>query len=781
MIYFIKDEERSTLRKPFKIKAIIILIFLFFSFIGGFAAGKFLIKDIPSVINLENYSPPIMTRIFADDGQEIHRFGQEKRILIDQKNLPELFIKAIVAAEDSRFYTHNGLDIIAVARATLRNVKAMKIVQGGSTLTQQLAKNLFLKPEKTLSRKIQEAILALQIERVYTKEEILVFYSNHTYMGHGRFGVEAASFFYFGKPSKYLTLSESAMLAGIFPLPEAYSPINNPKRAEARKHYALERMVKEGFITREEAEKAKKEEINIVVKKEEESDIAPYFVEEVRRYLIKKYGEATLYKGGLDVYTTLNVRFQNLANEATQKGLEDFMKRHSSKDEDHPEVALVAIDPSTGEIKALVGGSDFKKSEFDLAVQAKRQAGSAFKPFVLATALEHGFTPSYKILDEPTVFYDRRTDEPYQPRSYSESYSGMRTLRLIIEKSLNIPSVKLLNIVGYDKVIAQARRMGIKANLQPYPSMALGAFEVTLLNLTSAFSCFPNGGIRMEPTFIQHVVDRTGTMREETTPRSHESLSEETAFQMNWILKGVVKSGTARRASSMNWPLAGKTGTTNNYTDAWFIGYSSSLVCGIWVGHDQKKSLGNDETGARAALPIWIDFMSGALKESPGEDFKVPPGIIFVPIDKKTGLKAGIDTGCDQIILEAFKRGHEPLKFCSSQAHFSLSLPYYLQRFPFDENDEMTLSYEELMELLEWDPNINLISTSDQLELSYHNTRIPIAELLDEKSDENAVYDDQVESRASYLYEWEEKKWFGNDGIPACIIFINELTQKIPE
>ncbi len=769
------------MRKSFKIKAVIIILLLLFSFIGGWVAGKLLIKDIPSVRNLEDYSPPIMTRIFSADGQEIYRFGQEKRILIEQKNLPETFINAVIAAEDSRFFTHNGLDIVAIARATLRNLRAMRIVQGGSTLTQQLAKNLFLKPEKTLARKIQEAILALQIERVYTKEEILTFYSNHTYMGHGMFGIEAASRFYFGKPAKHMTLAESAMLAGILPLPEFYSPLRNPKRAKIRKNYALERMAKEGFISSEQAEQAKKEEITIVTLKEEESDIAPYFVEEVRRYLIRKYGEETLYRGGLDVYTTLDISLQRVANEATRLGLEELIKRHPPHDEEKPEAALVALDPETGEIKALVGGSDFRKSEFDLAVQAKRQAGSAFKPFVLATALENGFIPSFKILDEPTVFYDQRTEEPYQPKNYKMDYSGWKTLREIIEESINIPMVKLLNIIGYNKTIAQAQRMGIKADLQPYPSMALGAFEVTLLNLTSAYSCFPNGGIRMDPVFIRHVVDRTGTMREETRPKSHEALSEQTAFQMTWLLKGVVKSGTAKRASSLNWPLAGKTGTTNDYTDAWFIGYSPSLICGVWVGYHQKKSLGNDETGARAALPIWINFMSGALEEAGKEDFKVPPGIIFVPIDKMTGLRAGINTGCDQIILEAFKRGQEPLKFCSPQAHFKLSLPYFLQRFDFDENNSMIVTTEELAGLLEWNENIHLVQKGDQLEFSYYNINLAIGRLLDKMIPQDSAFDEQVELRANYLYHWEDEKWFGIDGIPASIIFVNEATQSIPE
>ncbi|MEW5806676.1 MAG: PBP1A family penicillin-binding protein [Acidobacteriota bacterium] len=765
------------MQKARKTRRSILLGFAALSIVLGFALGEFLMKDLPSVRNLEDYSPPIMTRLFSDDGQEIFRFGQEKRILINQKSLPEFLVKAIVATEDSRFYRHQGIDFIGVARAALQNLKSMQYVQGGSTLTQQLARNLFLKPEKTLKRKIQEAILALQIERVYTKEEILHFYCNQIYMGHGRYGIEAASLFYFGKASKDLSKAESAMLAGVLQRPESNSPLKNLKRAEARKNHVLGRMVKEGFLKSDEEEAIRKEKVNVVATAHGEANVAPYFVEEIRRALLERFGEEMLYRAGMDVYTTLNVRLQQFANESVRKGLDNLKKRHPNKPP--AEAALVAIDPSTGEIKALVGGSDFNKSEFDRAVQAKRQAGSAFKPFILAAALENGFSPSFKILDEPIVLYDRKTENPYLPDNYTNDYSGLRTLREVIEQSINIPTVKLLNMVGYDRVIRQAKKMGIEASLQPYPSMALGSFEVTLLNLTSALSALPTGGIRMNPIFVRYVTDRTGTMREETKGEAHESISEESAFQMVWIMKGVVESGTAQRALSLGKPLAGKTGTTNDYTDAWFIGFSPNLICGVWVGYDTKKSLGHDETGTRAALPIWINFMSSALSDREPSDFNVPPGIVLVPVDKRTGFKASVETGCEEVILEAFRRGSEPLEFCSAARHFQVSLPYQILRLPMTDKNELILSPAELSDLLHMDSRLRFVKSSKRIEFVLGDKTVSIPVISSSKDKLNPE-EEFMESRDGYSYEIDGKRWYGKDGRVTTVVPINEASQYLP-
>ncbi len=780
VIYFEKYEGPSIVRSSFKVKLLLCAAFVLLAFIMGVILGKLLMKDMPSVKNLENYSPPSMTRIFDDSAKEIFRFGQEKRILIDQKSIPPFLMNAIIATEDSRFYHHSGIDFFGIMRAALHNLKSMQRAQGGSTLTQQLARNLFLKPDKTYRRKIQEALLALQIEGVYTKEEILCFYCNQIYMGHGRFGIEAASQLYFGKSLRFLSPAEYAMLAGIIQRPEGYSPIRNYAKASARKNHVLDRMVSEGYLTSDEAEKIKQEKIEIAATTQEETNRAPYFIEEVRKYLLDKYGEETLYREGIDVYTTLDARLQQYANEAVQAGLEDLKKRHPTRDD--AEAALIAIDPFTGEIKALVGGKDFATSEFDRAVQARRQAGSAFKPFVLAAALENGFSPSFKILDEPTVFYDWRMKDPYQPESYTGDYKGLMTLREIIEQSLNIPSVKLLNMVGYDTTIAQAKRMGITANLQPYPSMALGAFEVTLLNITSAFSSLPTGGIRMEPYYIREVADTTGTVREEAKRISHESLSEDTAFQMVWILKGVVESekGTAHRASFIGRPLAGKTGTTNDYTDAWFIGFSPTLACGVWVGYDQKRSLGEEETGSRAALPIWIDFMSKALAETPYEEFKIPQNIVLVPIDRKTGLRAGINTGCEDIILEAFKRGHEPLEYCSPAKHFRASLPYQVLRFPITERNELLITEDEFRDFIGSDSSFRFEKWSNKLGFTADGKDVSLPFVITRKKYE--LPEDQLtESRRGYTYMVDGEHWLGKDGRIAAVISINEATQSIPK
>ena len=762
--------------RSFKIKISFVIAFFVVAFVLGVVIGKLLMKDMPSIRNLENYSPPIMTRVFSDDGREIFRFGEEKRILIDQKSIPSFLAKAIIATEDSRFYRHSGIDFKGIIRAAVHNLRSMDRAQGGSTLTQQLARNLFLKPDKTFKRKIQEAILALQIERSYTKEDILHFYCNQIYMGHGRFGIEAASLFYFGKSADILSPAESAMLTGIIQRPEGNSPLRKPSRAEARKNHVIDRMVSDGFLKRDEAEKIKKEKIDIVASLHEEPNIAPYFVEEVRRSLLAKYGEEVLYREGLDVYTTLNTRFQQYANEAIRKGLEELQKRHPRKSP--AEAALIAIDPFTGEIKALVGGSDFGKSEWNRAVQAPRQPGSAFKPFILATALENGFSPSFKLLDEPIIVYDRKTENPYQPDNYTGDYSGLRTLRLMIEQSINIPTVKLLDIIGYDKVIGQARKMGLRANLQPYPSMALGAFEVTLLNITSSFSALPNGGVRMEPYFVRHVLDRTGMMKEETKKIGHESISEDSAFQMVWILKGVVESGTAQKASSLGIPLAGKTGTTNDYTDAWFIGFSPKLVCGVWVGYDQKRTLGHDETGARAALPIWIDFMSNALAGEPAEFLKMPQNIVLVPIDKKTGLRAGVETKCEEVILEAFKRGKEPLERCSPARHFRDSLPYQLLRFPLSDKNELIVTPDEERDLISQDASIGYAKGSKKIEFTTEGKTVSLPIVITERKIQ--VGDELAESRNGYRYEIDGKRWFGKDGRIATVIPVNEASQIIP-
>ena len=779
-----------------RILVVCVLLFIL-AVVTGTLAGYLLTSDIPEVTRLEDWKPPVVSVLYAGDGTPTYQFGGEKRILVDFNQIPPQFIQAIIATEDARFYRHFGVDPVGISRALLRDLIHARFKEGGSTLTQQLAKLLFLRPEKTLRRKIQEAVLAMQIEKTYTKKEILVFYCNQIYLGHGRYGVETASRFFFGKPAREMTLSESAMLAGLVQRPEAYSPLRNPKLATSRRDHVLSRMIEEGYISPDEARTARAE-IFHRIQPREESNLAPYFVEEVRRYLDRTYGEATLYQEGLEVYTTLDPALQHAANEAMSRGLRAVDKRQgfrpiqtnilrdpkitleSYKHPDwerpmevgnlvhglvlrvdrksaavrvgdfqavvgppeiqwtraaspasilHPgdvtlfqiqeidrvshrlklgldqdpivEGALVALEPATGEVKALVGGYDFDRSEFDRVIQSYRQPGSAFKPFVYLAALDSGYTLADTLFDEPTVFLDSKTNVEYQPENYTRKYYGAMTLRTALEESRNIVSVKLLNQTGYRKTMDLASRMGIKSRLNPYPSLALGAAEVSLWDLVSAYSVFPNQGIRVDPHMLRRVLDRGGKLREEAHPEVREVLKPDIAYLMAYALQGVTETGTGSAARILNRPIGGKTGTTDDLADAWFVGFTPSLVVGVWVGFDQRKSLGVDETGAHVALPIWIDFLQAALKDKPVERFSRPSNISYVPVDRRTGLRASAETHCQPIILEAFLRGTEPTASCSEAQHFRISLPYYLQRCQFNRKNELRIEADGLHQLLD--------------------------------------------------------------------------------
>jgi penicillin-binding protein 1A len=772
--------------------------------LAGVLAGYSLNLDLPNVSSLQDYQPPVITRLYSDTGVLVHQYAEERRILVPLQEIPETFRNAIIATEDADFYRHWGISPKGIARAFVYNLLAGSVVQGGSTLTQQLAKILFLRPERTLRRKAQEAYLALQIEKSYTKQEILEFYCNQIYMGHGRYGIEAASQFYFGKPSRDLTLAEAATLAGIPQRPEVFSPLRNPEVARRKRDHVLDRMVEEGYLDEETAAAAKAEPV-VTLKAVLADPLAPYFVEEVRRRLEADYGEDTLYKGGLEVFTTLNIDIQKAANAAVRKGLHAIDKRqgfrpvernllrenagldaaqqeallasHQEPDWQRPpepgrlvrglvlqagdrqaevrvgewtgrvlpadvswtgrrtprealsrgdltlfevvsideskktlrlkldqepkvEGALVALDPSTGEVKAMVGGYDFNRSEFNRATQALRQSGSAFKPIVFLSALVHGLTPADLVLDAPTVFTSRRGEDQYQPENYTRRYYGLTTLREALEDSRNIVSVRLLNQIGYRGTIELARRLGIRSPLHAFPSTALGSSEVTLLELVSAFSVFPNQGIRVEPHLVKYVASRDGRVLEKTEPEAVEAISADLAYLMTYLLEGVIADGTGRLAKVIDHPMAGKTGTTDDFSDAWFIGFTPSLACGVWVGFDQKQSLGPDETGARAALPIWVDFFRTILKDQPRERFLKPANVVYVPIDRQSGLRASVESGCKEVILEAFVRGTEPTAFCSAADHFRQDLPYFLQELKFNERQELVLSPAELLRLL---------------------------------------------------------------------------------
>ena len=783
--------------KLFRGRRLIVPILLLAALLAGAGVALSLEKGLPSVHALRDWRPAALTTLTAADGSVIARIGEEKRIVIDYPRIPKDFLNGIIATEDAHFYRHFGVDPFGIARALVSNVRSLRASQGGSTITQQLARNLFLRPDKTMSRKLQEAMLAIQIERQYTKEEILAFYSNQVYLGHGRYGVEAAAEYYFARHARDLSLAQCALLAGLVQGPGTLSPIRHPDRALQRRAHVLERMREEGYVTAAAAGAASAEPLGLLVASEGGA-AGRYFVEEVRRYLAQKYGEDALYSGGLTVETTLDPQAQRAAEQAVRDGVMQVERRRGFRtrwkhvdpqglpdryrdpawgagppetgrtypglvlsasstsavvrvgsyratlgssaiewtgrrtpssvmkagdlvpllvtrriDSENrieaelgpfPSVegALVAIDPKSGEIRALVGGFDFERSEFDRAVQARRQAGSAFKPILFSTALDGGMTPAHVLFDEPTVLVDPQTRQSYQPENYYRRYDGLTTLREALEESRNIVSVLLLDEVGYGPVIERARALGITTPLDPYPSMALGSFEVSLLELTSAYSVFPNQGIRVAPHFIRRVRDREGNVLEEANSEVREVMKPETAFEMTWLLKGVTEEGTAAKAMVLGRPLAGKTGTTDDYTDAWFIGTSPSLTCGVWIGTDKRESLGNGETGAAAALPVWIHFFETVLQGKPVEEFERPSGVEFVAIDRRTGRRATASSGCDpkDVILEAFVMGTAPAEICSPEEHYRLSLPYFLQRFEVNERRELIATPEAIAAII---------------------------------------------------------------------------------
>ena len=669
-------------------------------------------SELPQVELLEDYRPNVITQVYGDDGQVIGSFALERRIIIEADQIPQILKDAIISVEDQNFYEHWGLDFYGISRAALKNVLAGRVVEGGSTITQVLSENLFLSHARLWSLKIKEAMLSIQIERRYTKDEILTLYCNQIYLGHGMYGFGAATEYYFGKNIQDLTIDEAAMLAALPRSPTLYSPRSHPERAMMRRNYAIDRMVSERKIGVDEGEQAKQRPIrlNAALKPDE---LAPYFVEELRQYLEETYGTYAVHEGGLRVYSTLNAKMQRAAQESLRRGLRVYDKRHGWRGapanliengiydlENHtleewkrplqsgeivpgivleagprtatvrvgeyrdeitrddfrwtgqpapdrvlsrgdvanfmvqsvnpaektielsldqrPEVqgAFLAIDHETGEVKAMVGGYDFEQSKFNRATQALRQTGSAFKPLLYTAALEYGMRPDQTIEDEPVEF------DGYSPTNYAGDYLGTITLRQALAKSRNIPAVRVLDEIGFDTLTPMIARFGISSVIEPYLPIALGATDMKLLELASAYSTFPNGGVRVEPRLVNRVTDYDGDILEENFPQPHDVISSSLANQMVDLLIEVVRTGTATRAQSLGRPVAGKTGTTNDYTDAWFLGFTPALTAGVWVGFDQKVTLGNGETGGSAALPIWISFMEQVYEDSPVETFQ---------------------------------------------------------------------------------------------------------------------------------------------------------------
>src|ERR1700688_3205300 len=684
--------------------------------VGGLAGLLFVdSSDLPQIRALEDFQPDVVTELYADDGQVIGNFALQRRVLLTYEQYPQILKDAILTTEDQHFEDHWGVDFTRVAGAAWKDLLAHRVVEGASTITMQLAGTLFLdRSDRRMGRKIQEALLALQIERHYSKQQIFTMYSNQIYLSHGNYGFEAASEYYFGKPVGKLNVQEAALLAGLIRGP-SYSPILHSQRALARRNLVLELMARSGKITEAQSKQAIAQPMGLHLQAPRNT-LAPYFVEEIRKYLESTYGTEMVHQRGLRVYTTLNLAMQQAANHAIRDGLHGYDRRHgwrgkldnilvdksdtldSYEDDDWrwpinkgdyvqglvtavdqkaatiklgslrasltppdfawtgrkspadlvkpgdlvevsikeingavahvqleqnvgPQAAIVAIDNPTGEIKAMVGGYSFDESKFNRATQAQRQVGSSVKIYVYSAAVEQGFTPFDTILDAP--FTTMSGGQPYSPHNYDEKFEGVITLRRALDGSRNVPAVKLAEKVGMNSVIDMARRFGITSPLPPYLPITLGAADLNLLEHTSAFTVFPDDGIRIDPHMIRRVTTYDGALLEQAHPLVHDVVEPDVARTMTSMLQDVVERGTGTPARALGRPAGGKTGTTNDFTDAWFIGFTPEITAGVWVGYDDKSvSLGKPETGAIAALPIWLEFMQAALASKPIETFQ---------------------------------------------------------------------------------------------------------------------------------------------------------------
>lgn len=621
----------------------------------------YLTRDLPEVRKLEDFSPSAVTRILAADGSTIAEYYAERREPVPIDKIPSYLKEAVLAVEDDGFYEHFGIRPKAILRAAIQDILHGRYVQGGSTITQQLARVMFLTPDKSLRRKLKEALLALQIERMYTKDKILEFYLNQIYLGSGAYGVQAAAKIYFGKNVWELGLAECALLAGLPKWPSRYSPLVDPIMARKRRHLVLKRMVDLGYISPEEAAKAGSAPVPKTMHTLElrrNLSSCAYFADQVRAVLEEKLGPGALYRQGLTVKTTLMPDLQRAAEKAVRYELARLERRHPEiylrPGATRPQAALLALDVRTGAVLAMVGGRDYVESQFNRAVSALRQPGSAFKPIIYASAISAGFSQAYTVLDAPIRLPGSKKGVYWQPGNFGGKYEGVVTIRKALEKSLNTATVRLLQKIGVDRAIGMARAMGIRSHLKKDLTLALGSSEVTLLELTAAYSVFANKGIYFQPVFYTEVIAPDGEVVLRPEQIKREVLDAQTAFIVTDMLKGVIKNGTGWRASQLGRPAAGKTGTTDDYRDAWFVGFTPELICGVWVGKDDHSSLGAMETGSRAAVPIWVRFMKEALKDMPARDFEVPPGVLFVSVDENTGhLVSGKGRGSRVALTES--------------------------------------------------------------------------------------------------------------------------------
>ena len=628
----------------------------------GILVGSFLAftRDLPQIRSLETFTPSTITRVYSSDNVLLAEFYDEKRDPVSLADIPPYLKEALITTEDRNFYHHSGIDLKGNLRAIVKDIVAGDFKEGASTITQQLSRTLFLTPRKTLVRKIKEAILALQLERRYTKDEILGLYLNQVYFGSGAYGVGSAARIFFGKSVKALTLSECALIAAMPRSPSRYSPLVNPELALKRRNIVLMQMHKIGLITEAEFLGAREEPVFKTPPPPAYSMKAPYFVSYIKDFLEDTLGDSTLYKGGLSIYTTLSYDLQTTAEDACQKGLlalEERMKRRGIS-EPAPQCALVSLDVSTGGILAMVGGKDYRESPFNRAVAAMRQPGSAFKPIVYAYAVERGFSQNMLLLDAPVVFRGANGSRDWEPEDYSKSYQGEMSMRTALAQSKNIPAIRLLEMLGTSPVIRFAHELGIDSTLQPNLSLALGTSTVRLIDLTAVYRVFASGGEKSGPFGVMEIVDHSGRILWRAKPRRQLVLSAESAAITTDMLQAVIQEGTGRRAIALGRPVAGKTGTTDQFKDALFVGYSPSVATGVWVGQDQSETLGKGETGAMAALPIWIEFMEKALATRPYQTFSEPMDTTRVAMDPVTGKRLAEDA--PNAVHALFREGKAP-------------------------------------------------------------------------------------------------------------------------
>lgn len=772
--------------------------------LGSFAASIIFVvllfvilsRNLPTVESLKDYKPSLGTTILAEDGRVLGQVNIEKGIYVPLKRIPMYMVNALLATEDPRFYQHSGIDYRGIMRAALKDIISVQLKQGGSTITQQLTKVVFLSPERKFTRKIKEIILARRIEKELTKQEILELYLNRIYFGHGAYGVQMAAMTYFGKNIWEINQAEAALLAGLPKSPMAYSPYSDIDLTKMRQMQVLHRMVEEGYLTEDQSTMIYNQPINLENLRSQE-DLAPHVVDYIRQYIEKKYGQETLYQGGLKVYTSIDLDLQRAADASLREGLRSLDKRQGFrgrvgfkqlkstpikwgmlhvlvkpgegfnaqvlavgdyyitvrgrglvgyimpedmawallkpkkkkgdpdefrkpeeivqpgdiikvrlKDYDKKkqlasfildqkplvEGAVVSIEPYTGYIRAMVGGYDFVEGGFNHATEAKRQPGSSFKPFIYGAALENGFTPASIVMDQPVIYEKSEFEKKeWKPTNYDGRFLGPMRLRTALALSRNAVTVGLLEKVGLEKTIDFARNAGITSQINYDYTTALGSSAVTPLELTSAYATFASRGVRTEPIFIKKIVDGKGTVLESYEPQPHEAIDPTTAYLVTSLLKSVVLEGTGRGALVLGKPIAGKTGTTNNFVDAWFVGYTPSIVTGVWVGYDNAQaSLGDRETGARAALPIWISVMAKALANKPAEDFTPPDDIVSVKIDPESGLLAR--DGQADAITDVFRKGTEPTQYTSATVHTADK--FYL----FDQGDSQDATKEKIPE-----------------------------------------------------------------------------------